>query len=116
VIEEEGLVRNAQVQGERLRAGLEDLQRRFPKAVGEVRGKGLMQALEIVVDEKGGDRTPDPKGTARIFEETKKRGLLVGKGGLYGNVFRIAPALNVGGADVDEALKILRESFAATAH
>ncbi len=95
VIEEEGLVRNAQVQGERLRAGLEDLQRRFPKAIGEVRGKGLMQALEIVVDEKSGDRTPDPKGTVRIFEETKKRGLLLGKGGLYGNVFRAADPARV---------------------
>ena len=113
VIEEEGLVRNAEVQGARLREGLDDLKRRFPKAVGEVRGKGLMLGVEIVVDEQGGDRTPDPKATARIFEETKKRGLLVGKGGLYGNVFRIAPALNVGAADIDEALRILREAFAA---
>jgi alanine-glyoxylate transaminase / (R)-3-amino-2-methylpropionate-pyruvate transaminase len=112
VIEEEGLARNAEMQGARLRGGLEDLQRRFPKSIGEVRGKGLMLGVEIVVDEKAGDRTPDPKKTGRVFEEAKKRGLLVGKGGLYGNVFRIAPALNVSAADVDEALKILGESFA----
>ncbi len=48
-----------------------------------------------------------------MFEETKKRGLVIGKGGLYGNVFRIAPALNVTASDVDEALRILRESFEA---
>jgi 4-aminobutyrate aminotransferase-like enzyme len=115
VIEEEGLVQNAEVQGARLRAGLEDLKRRYPKSVGDVRGKGLMQAIEIVVDEESGDRTPDPQGTARLFEETKKRGLLIGKGGLYGNVFRIAPALNVTAAEIDEALSILRESFASPA-
>jgi 4-aminobutyrate aminotransferase-like enzyme len=114
VIEEENLAANAEVQGRRLREGLEELQRRFPKAIGEVRGKGLMQAIEIVVDEKAGDRTPDPAMTGRIFEETKARGLLVGKGGLYGNVFRIAPALNVTAADVDEALAILGESLAAS--
>jgi len=103
------------VQGRRLRDGLEELQRRFPKAIGDVRGKGLMQAIEIVKDETAGDRTPDPALTGRIFEETKARGLLVGKGGLYGNVFRIAPALNVSAADVDEALGILGESLAAAA-
>ena len=54
-----------------------------------------MQAIELVVDETTGDRTPEKALTNRVFEETKKRGLLVGKGGLYGNVFRIAPALNV---------------------
>jgi len=115
VIEEEDLASNAEAQGRRLRAGLEELQRRFPKAIGDVRGKGLMQAIEIVKDEAAGDRTPDPAMTGRVFEETKQRGLLVGKGGLYGNVFRIAPALNVTGADVDEALAILGASFAAAA-
>ena len=115
VIEEENLAANAETQGRRLREGLEDLRQRFPKAVGDVRGKGLMQAIEIVKDETKGDRTPDPAMTGRIFEETKARGLLIGKGGLYGNVFRIAPALNVSAAEVDEALSILRESLTAVA-
>lgn len=113
VIEDDKLVNNADVQGKRLREGLEDLKRRHPAVIGDVRGKGLMQALEIVVDEKSGDRTPNVPATLRLFEETKKRGLLIGKGGLFGNVIRTAPALNVGGAEIDEALKILRESFAA---
>ena len=59
------------------------------------------------------DRTPNPQATVKLFEETKKRGLLIGKGGLYGNTIRIAPALNVGAGEVDEALKILADSFAA---
>jgi 4-aminobutyrate aminotransferase-like enzyme len=74
---------------------------------------GLMQAIELVVNEKAGDRTPDPKATLRLFEETKKRGLLIGKGGLKGNVIRISPPLTVGDAEVDEAVRILRESFEA---
>jgi 4-aminobutyrate aminotransferase-like enzyme len=113
VIEDDQLAHNAEVQGARLREGFEDLKRRHPKIVGDVRGKGLMLGMELVVDETAGDRTPNSAAVLRLFEETKKRGLLVGKGGLYGNVFRVAPALNVTGSDVDEALRIMRESFAA---
>jgi 4-aminobutyrate aminotransferase-like enzyme len=72
-----------------------------------------MQALELVADETAGDRTPDPQTTARLFEETKARGLLIGKGGLHGNVTRISPPLIAGAADVDEALRILGEAFSA---
>jgi 4-aminobutyrate aminotransferase-like enzyme len=113
VIESEDLPRNAAVVGEHLRAGLVALQQRFPGPIGDVRGMGLMQGLELVVDEAGGDRTPNPQATLRLFEETKKRGLLIGKGGLHGNVVRIAPALTVGEREVDEALAILGEAFAA---
>jgi len=113
VIEGDDLPTNSEVQGTRLRAGLEDLQRRYPKIIGDVRGKGLMQAIELVVDETAGDRTPNPEITGRLFEETKSRGLLIGKGGLHGNVVRIAPALNITAAEIDEALAIFGESFAA---
>jgi 4-aminobutyrate aminotransferase-like enzyme len=101
--------------GRLLREGLNELQARFPKTIGDVRGMGLMQALELVVDEAGGDRTPAPQKAVQLFEETKKRGLLIGKGGLYGNSIRIAPALNVGRTDVEEALNILKASFEAFA-
>ena len=74
---------------------------------------GLMQGVEHVVDETQGDRTPNPQATAKLFEETKKRGLLIGKGGLYGNVLRITPPLTVTAAEVDEAVGKLDESFAA---
>ena len=113
VIEGEDLPSNSETQGQRLRAGLEELQRRHPAVIGDVRGKGLMQALELVVNEAEGDRTPNPEATARLFEETRERGLLIGKGGLYGNVIRISPPLTVGAAEVDEALGVLGEAFAA---
>jgi 4-aminobutyrate aminotransferase-like enzyme len=113
VIEADDLPQNAEFQGRRLRAGLEDLKRRFPKTVGDVRGMGLMQALELVVNEAAGDRTPNPTAATALMEETKKRGLLIGKGGLYGNVLRIAPALVVGADEIDVALRILGESLSA---
>jgi alanine-glyoxylate transaminase/(R)-3-amino-2-methylpropionate-pyruvate transaminase len=114
-IVEEKLPENAGRMGKVLRDGLEALQRKHPRTIGDVRGKGLMQALELVKDETVKDRTPAPEAATRLFEETKKRGLLIGKGGLYGNTIRIAPALNIGKADVEEALRILDQSFAAMA-
>ena len=111
VMEDEDLAGNAELMGSRLRDGLQELKIRFPHRVGDVRGKGLMQAIEFVVDEAEGDRTPDPKATLRFFEETKKRGLLIGKGGLHGNVIRISPPLTVGPAEIDEALKAFADSL-----
>jgi len=113
VMEDENIPQNSEKMGARLRAGLEEIQRRHPKILGDVRGMGLMQGLELVVDEPGGDRSPNPQAVARIFEETKGRGLLIGKGGLHGNVIRISPPMTVGESEVDEALTILEESFAA---
>jgi len=112
-IEREELPANTEAQGKRLRDGLEDLQKRFPKVIGDVRGLGLMQGIELVVDETAGDRTPAPEATARLFEETKKRGLLIGKGGLHANVIRISPPMIVGAGEIDDSLRILAESFEA---
>ena len=72
-----------------------------------------MVGVEFVADETKQDRTPNPKALARLFEETKKRGLLIGKGGLYGNVARISPPLIATNDDVKEALSILDESLKA---
>jgi len=113
VIEEEGLPGNAERMGRLLRQGLEELKRRFPRNIGDVRGMGLMQAIEFVADEAAGDRTPEKALTNRVFEEAKKRLLLIGKGGLDGNAFRIAPPLTVAKPEVEEALEILRESLEA---
>jgi alanine-glyoxylate transaminase/(R)-3-amino-2-methylpropionate-pyruvate transaminase len=109
----EKLPQNASAMGKVLRDGLTALKAKYPKTIGDVRGKGLMQALELVKDETAKDRTPNPGATLRLFEATKSRGLLIGKGGLYGNTVRIAPPLNVGKSDIEEALKVLDDSFAA---
>jgi alanine-glyoxylate transaminase / (R)-3-amino-2-methylpropionate-pyruvate transaminase len=113
VIEEDRLVENAARTGARLREGLQDLQRKHPKVIGDVRGMGLMQALELVIDETQGDRTPNARATLALFEETCKRGLLIGKGGLYGNTIRISPPLTVTEGEVADAIRILDESFTA---
>jgi alanine-glyoxylate transaminase/(R)-3-amino-2-methylpropionate-pyruvate transaminase len=111
-IREEHLVENAAAMGAVLREGLDALKAKH-RIVGDVRGRGLMQGVELVRDEAGGDRTPDLEVTLRVFEETKKRGLLIGRGGLHGNVLRVAPALVVTRGDVDDALAILDESLGA---
>lgn len=113
VILDDNLPANAAAMGDLLRDGLERLQRKYPKVIGDVRGMGLMQAIELVVDETIKDRTPNAKATLQLFEETRKRGLLIGKGGLYGNTVRIAPALNITRAEIEEGLRILDESFEA---
>ena len=110
-IESHDLRANAETQGKRLRAGLERLKAKYPRTIGDVRGMGLMQGVELVEDETRKDRSPNARATARLFEETKKRGLLIGKGGLYGNVLRISPPLIATAADVDEAVEKLDESF-----
>ena len=111
VMEEMDAPKRAAEMGGRLRAGLDGLKKKYPKTLGDVRGMGLMQGLELVADETVQDRTPAPEKAVRLFEETKKRGLLIGKGGLYGNVIRISPPLIVSAGEVDEALKILDESL-----
>jgi len=115
VMEELDAPKRAAEMGARLRDGLDRLKEKYPKTIGDVRGMGLMQGLELVSDETALDRTPAPEKAVRLFEETKKRGLLIGKGGLYGNVIRISPPLIVSGGEVDEALKIFDESLAGWA-
>ena len=107
VIEEENLVDNARVMGRRLREGLEALKQKYP-FIGDVRGMGLMQGLELV----GENKRPDGEAVRRLFERTKANGLLIGKGGLMGNVIRITPPLNVTRDQIDQALKLLDQSFA----
>ncbi len=111
-IVDDKLPENAAAMGKILREGLEGLKAKYA-VIGDVRGRGLMQGVELVRDEKAGDRTPAADTTLRLFEETKKRGMIIGRGGLHGNVLRIAPPLVVGRAEVTDALAILDASFAA---
>ena len=111
VIEEEKLLFNSQMMGQALREGLEGFKERFP-GIGDVRGMGLMQAIELVKDR--GTKEPDPQAASRLLEATRSRGLLVGKGGTYGNALRIAPPMVVTRGQVDDALRILGEALAET--
>ncbi|MGH3734362.1 MAG: aspartate aminotransferase family protein [Micromonosporaceae bacterium] len=77
--------------------------------VGDVRGAGLMVGVELV---QPGGTVPSAAAAARILEETRARGLLVGKGGLYGNVLRLAPPMSVTAEETAEALDILAETIA----
>jgi 4-aminobutyrate aminotransferase len=72
--------------------------------VAQVRGKGLMLAIEFV---KPGTLEPDPAYTLEVVEKCKTGGLLVGKGGLYGNVIRMGPPLTLTEAEAKEGLEIL---------
>ena len=89
------------------------LQERF-RGIGDVRGMGLMQGIELVKDRA--TKEPDAQGTNRLMEATKKRGLLIGKGGLFGNALRIAPPMVVNKTQVDDALRLLAESLAEALH
>jgi 4-aminobutyrate aminotransferase len=112
LIEEENLAANAASVGAYLREGLEDLQKKYP-LIGDVRGMGLMQALELVTDRES--KTPALVETARLLEAAREEGLLIGKGGLYGNVIRISPPLNIRKSDVDEFIRLLDVSLAKVA-
>ncbi len=110
LIEEDKLMDNAYTVGGYFRQKLEELQSKHD-LIGDVRGMGLMQAMELVKDRK--TKEPAPQETAAVMEEARKRGLLIGKGGLFGNVIRMSPPMNIAKSDVDEAFKMLDESFAA---
>lgn len=115
IIEADNTIANCEEQGSRLRHGLEQLKQKHPTIIGDVRGMGLMQAIEFVANEEAGDRTPNTQATTAFLEETRKRGLLVGKGGLYGNVIRIAPMLNATAEEIDEGLKAMTQALTAMA-
>ncbi|HEY8848512.1 MAG TPA: aspartate aminotransferase family protein [Thermoanaerobaculia bacterium] len=108
-IEEKDLPRNAAVVGGYLRERLEKLKDKY-KVIGDVRGMGLMQAIECVEDRK--TKVPAPKAVLRVFEETRRRGVLIGKGGLFGNVIRLGPPLIATKDDIDVLVDALDAAFA----
>ena len=109
VIDEDGLQENARMVGGRLLEGLERLRERHP-VIGDVRGMGLMIGVELVTDRA--TRTPASAAAADVLEAAREMGLLLGKGGLAGNVLRIKPPMCITAADVDFALEVLDRAFA----
>ncbi len=112
VIEDEGLVQNAAERGAQLLAGLKVIAA-GRGAIGDVRGLGLMLALEFVTPGEGDGRVPDPEAVKRVIAEANRRKLLLLSAGPYGQVIRIIPPLVTTAEEVDLALKILEESLDA---
>ena len=108
VIEEEKLLENADSVGGYFRQKLDELKEKHA-LIGDVRGMGLMQGLELVKDRK--TKEPAPEATNQFMERCRSNGLLIGKGGLYGNVIRLSPPLNIGQSDVDEAIGLMDKSL-----
>lgn len=101
------LQKNALERGRELREGLERIASRS-KTIGDVRGKGLMQGVEFV---EPGAKKPNAAASLALLEETKSRGLLIGRGGLYANTNRIAPPLTITRDEVREGLEIIEASM-----
>jgi 4-aminobutyrate aminotransferase len=114
VIEDEGLVANARERGAQFLAGLRDLGAKY-RSIGDVRGLGLMLAMEFVKPDEGDGRVPNPEVTKRVQAEALDRHLIVLTAGTYVNVVRIIPPLVTTSAEVEQALRILDESLAAAA-
>ncbi|WP_329070130.1 aspartate aminotransferase family protein [Amycolatopsis sp. NBC_01480] len=107
-ISDHDLQANCTARGNQLLSGLRAVAN---PVIGEVRGKGLMIGVELV---EPGTTTPSIRAAARMLEETRKRGLLIGKGGLHGNVLRIGPPMTLTEAEAQEGLDILVDALAAT--
>jgi 4-aminobutyrate aminotransferase len=112
VIRDEGLVENAAARGTQFLAGLQRLGRKY-RSIGDVRGLGLMLALEFVRPGEGDGRVPDADLTKRVLAETLDRKLIVLSAGTYANVTRIIPPLVTTPDEIDLALRILDDSLAA---
>lgn len=108
IIDRDGYQKRCLDLGAKLLQGLEKLKAKYP-IVGDVRGKGLMVALELVKDRK--TKEPAKEQTAAAFEKTKELGLLIGKGGLFGNTLRITPPMCFTEADVEFTLDVLDVSL-----
>ncbi|MGH2463840.1 MAG: aspartate aminotransferase family protein [Candidatus Limnocylindrales bacterium] len=112
VIEDEHLVENAAARGSQFLAGLREIARKHP-AIGDVRGLGLMLALEFIQPGVGDGRVPDPALARRVLAEALDRHLIVLSAGTYANVARIIPPLVTTAAEVDLAISVLDESITA---
>ena len=111
VFADEKLVERANDVGQRIKAGLQDLQRRFPQQIGDVRGLGAMVAMELVKD--GDVNQPDAELTKALTLEAGRRGLLLLSCGVRSNVIRILTPLTIPFEHLEEGLEILFDCFAA---
>ncbi|KZV43702.1 alanine--glyoxylate aminotransferase 23, mitochondrial-like [Dorcoceras hygrometricum] len=104
VIENENLQQNALLVGSHLKQRLTSLMEKYD-IIGDVRGRGLMLGVELVKDRQL--KTPAKAEILHIMEQMKEMGVLIGKGGFFGNVFRITPPLCFSKADADFLVDVL---------
>jgi len=108
VIEREHLQQNCLDVGGYLMDGFRKLMDKHP-IIGDVRGKGLMTGIELV--KKRATKEPAAKEAMQVFERSKDMGLLIGKGGFFGNVLRIKPPMCITRADVDYLIEVFDIAF-----
>ena len=109
-IEEQNILTNTEETGAYLKGKLLELQEKH-RLIGDVRGMGLLLALELVEDRV--TKAPATAATLRLMEAARENRIMVGRGGLYGNVLRLSPPMNIGRGDVDEFAKRLDASLTA---
>jgi alanine-glyoxylate transaminase/(R)-3-amino-2-methylpropionate-pyruvate transaminase len=108
VIDEDGLQENSRVLGKRLKNGFRELMKRHA-LIGDVRGMGLMLGVELVRDRS--TKQPAKQETLAVLEAAREMGVLVGKGGLDGNVLRIKPPMCITAEDADFTLDVLDQAL-----
>jgi len=109
IIAEEKLIDNAREMGARIVDGLTQMMDRHEK-IGDIRGRGLLLGMELVKERKSKEHASEE--TARLMDLCKDRGVLLGKGGLRGNVLRIAPPMTINAEQVDQLLEAIDQSLA----
>ncbi len=112
-IDEDGLQENSRVLGKRLKEGFLELAKHH-HLIGDVRGMGLMLGVELVRDRS--TKQPAKQETLAVLEAAREMGVLVGKGGLEGNVLRIKPPMCITAEDADFTLDVLDRALTAAAH
>ncbi len=107
-IEEQNLLRNTEEVGAYLKGKLLDLKDKH-QIIGDVRGMGLLLAVELVEDRR--TKAPATAAMLQLMEAARENRIMVGRGGLYGNVMRLSPPMNIGRGDVDEFIARLDASL-----
>ena len=108
VIGRDDLIENAKTVGAELGKGLRSLKDKY-EVIGDVRGTGFMQAIELVKDRE--TKEPAPEETAFVFERTREHGIVLSKSGTFKNVLRMVPPLCLSLDDVDQVLVAYDKSF-----